>query len=273
MIGQLRDGIYHQLERFQFINSVAAKVKRELRDRRLRSLRSFNAWERSFYSQNGEDGILKEIFLRIGHTNRFFVEFGVGDGSECNTAMLAREYGWSGLMIEGGEDLYSRLSDNYGAIPRVKTKHAFISRENIIALFQEANVPAEFDLLSVDIDGNDYWVWERLATAYRPRVVVIEYNASIPPPKRWVMQYNAEHRWDLTTYFGASLESLAALGSRLGYALIGTESHGVNAIFVRSELLDGAGLAGLSPREAYHPPRYGTFGIRHRVGSGPSLEV
>ena len=93
--------------------------------------------------------------------------------------------------------------------------------------------------------------------AFRPRVAVIEYNAAHPPPARWVMTYNAGHRWAGGGYYGASLASLEALGQRLGYALIGTDDHGVNAFFVRDDLLAAVRFPRRSAADAYHPNAYG----------------
>jgi hypothetical protein len=125
-------------------------------------------FERNWYSQNGEDGILRIIFEKIGVTNRFCVEFGVQDGRECNTRYLLETAGWSGLRMDGGDH-----SACYGQVHK-----EFITAENICSVFDKYAVPREFDLLSIDIDGNDYWVWRALE-GYTPRVVVIEYNASL----------------------------------------------------------------------------------------------
>ncbi|MGD1067429.1 MAG: hypothetical protein ABR975_11485, partial [Vulcanimicrobiaceae bacterium] len=140
-------------------------------------------------SQNGEGGILKELFFRLGQGDRFFVEFGVGDGSECNTAALAGTYHWHGLYIEGASSLYEGLRQRYAVREDVRCVQAMITAENIAGLFAAAGVPTTFDLLSIDVDGNDWWLWRALR-AYRPRVVVVEYNAAYVPPVRWIMQYD-----------------------------------------------------------------------------------
>jgi hypothetical protein len=145
---------------------------------------------------------------------------------------------------------------------------AFVTRENACELFSQAGIPQEFDLLSIDIDGNDYWVWEALAAHYRPRVVVIEINPAYPPPRRWVMEYNPTHAWRFDNYFGASLESMNALGKRLGYRLIGMESAGVNAFFVREDQLALTGFPELTPEQAFQTPRF-----RHPERLGPYLEI
>lgn len=231
---------------------------REIRHawQRLFDRNKLNAYERTVYSQNGEDGILREIFRRIGTTNTFFVEFGVEDGLECNTALLSRAHGWQGLLIEGSAQNFARLERNYERYPLVKRVRSFITRENIVQLFEQAGVPKEFDLLSIDIDGNDYWIWEALS-AYKPRVTVIEYNATRPPPERWVIVYNPEHRWSDDGYMGASLASLEALGKRLGYALLGTDEKGINAFFIRGDLVAASRFPILSAQQAYHGNDYG----------------
>ena len=146
-----------------------------------------------------------------------------------------------------------------------------VTSANIEGLLEANGVPSEFDLLSIDIDGNDYWIWAAIQR-WRPRVVVIEYNASFPPPRKWVMQENHAHRWNGTNYFGASLASLTALGRAKGYTLVATDSNGVNAFFVRDELV--APDRFLDPIAAYHfsPPRYGPHQGGHPPGSGPFVE-
>jgi hypothetical protein len=189
---------------------------------RKRPIVDITRYERRFSSQNGEDGILEAIFTVIGTTRKYFVEFGAASGRECNTARLAQRYGWTGLLMDAATPPPDAP---------VPIRREFITAENINALFEKYNVPPAFDLLSIDIDGNDYWVWKSI-TAYRPRVVVIEYNASVPPTESRVMPYDSNFRWSGTDYFGASLLSLATLGSAKGYTLVGCDSSGTNAFFV-----------------------------------------
>lgn len=205
-------------------------------------------YERRITSQNGEDGILEAIFAKLGTTNRYFVEFGVGDGRERNTAYLQRRHGWRGLLMD-------RVPNS-----RRNVKGELVTAENINRLLEKYGVPTSFDLLSVDIDGNDYWVWKAI-TGWRPRVVVIEYNASVPPTDSLVIPYRPDFVWSGTDFFGASLRALAQLGERKGYRLIGCESHGVNAFFVDEPLIDGHFVL-QDVRQLYRPPRYAD-GSRH----------
>ena len=230
---------------------------------------TINDYERRIRSQNGEDGILAELFSRLQIRRGFFVEFGVQDGAQCNAAHLALDRQWAGVMIEGNPAYAQALRQRYEATS-TRVVSAFVTAENIAGLFEAAGVSQEFDLLSIDIDGNDYWVWRALR-AYNPKVVVIEYNAAHAPPERWVMTYDPAHTWDGTTYYGASLGSLAALGEDLGYALLGTDRNGVNAFFLRRDLVLRARFAPLDAVRAYHPPGFvgSRGGLGHPLGHGP----
>jgi glycosyltransferase involved in cell wall biosynthesis len=216
---------------------------------------AFNLYEKRQHSQNGEDGLINELFARLRVVDPFFVEFGAEAGVQCNTAVLARTYGWKGVMIEGDDTSFAALQTNYKDFPNVRPVHAMVTRENIAGLFAANGVPADLDLLSIDVDGNDYYLWEALAD-YRARVVIVEINPAYPPPQRWVMAYNPQHAWQHDDYYGASLASLTALGNRLGYALLGIDDNSVNAFFIRRELLGVAGFPERSPEDVYHAPAY-----------------
>jgi hypothetical protein len=194
------------------------------------------------WSQNDEDGILAEIFRRIGTARPgqpgSFIEFGVSDGRECNTLKLLVE-GWQGLWLEMDPDLCGRMRRIFAAPlaeGRLELKQTSVSAENIDALLASSSVAAagEVDLLSIDIDGNDYHVLK--AISLRPRVLVVEYNGKFPPPMDLVIPYDPAHRWDGSDYGGNSLQAIANLAARKGYRLVGTNITGVNAFFVRSDL-------------------------------------
>jgi len=199
-----------------------------------------HAFEARHRSQNGEDGVIAEILRRVGAPSKGFVEFGVESGVEGNCVRLAEE-GWSGLFMEGDGAQFQQLQARYASHPAIRTLHAVVTAESIEGLLDEGDVPAEPDVLSIDIDSNDFYVWQAI-TSRRPRLVVIEYNASLPLHARLVQPYEAGFAWDGTDYFGASLGALEWLGERKGYSLVHTESAGVNAFFVRNDLLAGSGL-------------------------------
>jgi hypothetical protein len=195
---------------------------------------SLGAFELRVLSQNGEDGVLAEIFRRIGAPARFFVEFGVESGREGTCVYLADIAEWNGLFIEADPSLYRMLGHKYAPVAGVITSEAMVTPANAEELFHRAGVPAEPDVLSIDIDGGDYWAWEAIVN-YRPRVVVIEYNAAIDPRRRLV-QPRERAGWDGTDFYGASVAALQALGESKGYQLVHTELAGVNAFFVRADL-------------------------------------
>ncbi|MDR2555819.1 MAG: hypothetical protein LBC64_10385 [Fibromonadaceae bacterium] len=189
------------------------------------------------YSQNDEDGIIAEIFKRIGETNKKFIEFGVNDGLESNGHFLLHK-GWQGLWIEGSSNYCKQIRDKFKepiAKKQLNVVNAFIDKDNINDLITGGNMNGDIDLLSVDIDGNDYHVWKAISCV-NPRVVCIEYNAKFPPDFEWVIKYNKKHIWDYSDNQGASLKSLELLGKELGYQLVGTNLNGINAFFVKKEL-------------------------------------
>jgi len=207
------------------------------------------------YSQNDEDGYIEEIFNRIGTTDKRFVEFGVSDGLECNGHYLLHK-SWKGLWIEGSKKLYKQLLKNFEKplmTGQLTAINAFISAMNINDLIgKKGDINGEIDLLSIDIDGNDYWIWNAISCV-KPRVVVIEYNAKFPPPYEWIMPYNPNHIYDGTDMQGASLEALVKLGNKLGYDLVGTSMSGVNAFFVRSDLIQTLFAKPATAKNLYNP--------------------
>ena len=209
------------------------------------------------YSQSDEDGIIQEIFKRIGTSNRIFVEFGVESGVECNSVKLLVE-GWRGLWLEGSATRITQIRKNFQAFldeHRLAVNEAFVAAENINVLLEQGGVTGEIDFLSIDIDNNDYWVWKAISVI-RPRVVVIEYNAALRPPLSLVVPYDPERRWDGSNYFGASLEALVRLGRSKGYRIVGCNFSGANAFFVRDDIAGNHFLDPATAEEHYEPPRY-----------------
>lgn len=173
------------------------------------------------YSQHRESKILYDIFQKINPINKFAVEFGASDGQWLSNIKMFLNLGWDGLQMEG--------SDNLGN----NVKKEFITKENINELFEKYQVPKEFDLLSIDIDGNDYWVWKELE--YFPPVVIIEYNSNFSLDESYVIKYKPNHEFkkDNKSY-SASLLALKSLGESKGYFL----SHEIkycNLIFIKNE--------------------------------------
>lgn len=198
--------------------------------------RGLTASELKVFSQNGEDGVIAAIFERIGAESRHFVEFGIGSGVEGNCVFLAQVLGWSGLFIESSETDFRALSQLYRSAPRVTIRRERVTTRNIEALLTQGGVPSDFDILSIDIDGNDYWIWEAMKS-HSPRVVVIEYNGSLDPASSLVQPYRPDLSWDRSDCFGASAGAICSLAVRKGYTPIYTDICGVNLFAIRNDLL------------------------------------
>ena len=219
-----------------------------------------NAYGFKCFSQNNEDGILLYLFSKIGVINRRFVEFGVQDGRQCNTANLSLNFGWSGLLMEADArhvEAAKRFYQDMLGVSAVNARiiQGFVTAENIDTLLLENNLKGEIDLLSIDIDGNDYWVWKAIS-AVTPSVVVIEYNAAFGADRSVTIPYDPSfsvHDGNARSiYYGASLAALAKLAAQKGYVLVGCDSNGVNAFFVRRELAEGK-LPEVPVCDAYFP--------------------
>lgn len=231
--------------------------------------------ELKVFSQNGEDGVLLALFSLIGPGNRSFVEFGCGDGSEFNALNLLLHWGWHGLLIEADAAkaaaarrfLDRQLGDRHG---QVVVEARRLAREDVDGILARLVLEREPDLLSIDVDGNDYWLWQAI-TSLRPRVVVVEYNAAFGPSRSLVVPYCPGPGGSADTadeaYFGASLAALAHLGAAKGYRLVGCESQGVNAFFVRRDL--AAPFVETSPEAAWRPlsPRHCALDTEQRFAA------
>lgn len=209
------------------------------------------------YSQSDEDGIIREIFSRIGASNKIFVEFGIGNGLENNTLSLLFE-DWKGLWIDASTRSIQAIRKHFSKIieeGQLKVVESFITRENINDLIS-ANINVDsIDLLSIDIDGNDYHILEAI-TCIEPRVIVVEYNAKFIPPIQYCMDYNATHQWQKDDCHGASLKFFEVNLAKKGYCLVGCNISGVNAFFVRADLVADKFLAPFTAEKHYEPARY-----------------
>lgn len=178
--------------------------------------------ERSIYSQGGQDGVLVLIFNKIGHGRKLCVEFGARDGVELsNTANLRLRYGWIAILIDA--EPKSEIVFNHLIMP-----------DNINEIFKYHYVLNRIDYLSIDVDGNDYWIWQALED--KPRVVSIEYNSKFRNDESYAIKYNPDHKWEGDDYYGASLLAFKKLGERKGYTLVYVVDR-YDAVFVRNDLI------------------------------------
>ena len=202
-------------------------------------------------SQTDEDGILLYIFGVIGAAGRTSVEICCADGIECNTANLVIHHGWRALMVDGdanridtGRRFYASHRDTRVHPPVMVT--AWVTAENVDDVIARNGFSGEIALLSIDVDGNDYWIWKAISVV-QPRVVVVEYQDILGPERSWTIPYRPDfkasdypvNRPEEPNYAGASLTALVRLARRKGYRLVGCNRYGYNAFFVRNDLGDG----------------------------------
>ena len=184
-------------------------------------------------SQNQEDGMLWSLFQQIGTTTKTFVELGSG-ATGGNAAMLAGEFGWTGLLVEGDQGKVEYAGRRF---PRAKAVCAWITPETVNDLLERNGFAGEVDLLSVDVDGVDYWVWQAI-TVCSARLVMLEYNSMFGADRAVTVPYDPkfnrrDHRF---CYYGASLSAMTQLSATKGYRLVAVEPTGVNAFFLRNDV-------------------------------------
>lgn len=192
---------------------------------------TFGQPDQKVYSQNGEDGILHALLYTCKLAkHKTFVEFGTESGIEINTRLLREQFGWSGLLMDGSfED------------PAINLHKHFLRADNIVGLFEKYDVSkTELDLLSVDLDHNDFWVArEILQAGYRPRVYVGEINRNFPSSMSYTVVPEPDKVWDQSYYFGVSVSAYSRLLAGYGYSVVYVNKNGVNLFAVRNDLLDG----------------------------------
>lgn len=210
-----------------------------------------SSFEKNIYSQSGEDGILGKIFEILKDGDHWCVEFGAWDGKvKSNTHNLIKNKGWRGVSIESNLKRYRELLNTYSDNDRVICLNKFVNFEGIDVLdniLKESPIPKDFDLLSIDIDGNDYHIWDSLKI-YKPKVIVIEFNQSIPNDISFIQEKN------MKLNHGSSLLSFYDLSKEKGYELIATTY--MNAFFVKKEFFNLFGIVDNSPEEIFKGKKY-----------------
>ena len=194
------------------------------------------------YAQFGEEAIFDYIFKHIGTKTKYLVDFGAGTlNSGLSNSRYLIESGWDGLLMDGNPEEETEI-----------IKKEFITAENIVSLFGKYNVPEEFDLLSIDIDGNDFWVLkEILKSKYSPRVIINEFNGCLQEGVLQVMKYNPLHSWGENDYYGASFEAFKTLLNQAGYILV-HQTATTNMIFIKSDIVGEVNLPVTYIRNQYH---------------------
>lgn len=222
-------------------------------------VRSLHDVEFRVYSQFGDDGIIQWLTGQLPGLPKRFIEFGVEDYSECNTRFLMVNDGWSGLVMDGSATNVARLkSRRWFWRHDLTANHKFLTRENVDATIAEWVGTEPLGLLHIDVDGNDYWLWDAIHCT-SPGIVIMEYNAVMDPDRTITIPYDPEFTRFAAhpsgQYAGASLGALTHLGNLKGYALVGTNSAGNNAYFVRRDLLNAC-VREVPIAECYSPPKF-----------------
>jgi hypothetical protein len=208
------------------------------------ALPSFDRIEFRNYSQNGEDGILLFIFSLIGEGNKRCVEICAGDGKQCNTTNLILNFGWNALLFDGNPSLVKMGIEFFNQRPEISNLKptfisAWITKDNVNELIMTNGFEGEVDLLSLDIDGNDYWILDAIS-CISPRVILLEYqciwgdDCSVSIPYDPLFKAGFDGKFGI--YCGASLPAFVKLLKSKGYRLIGCEDNGYNAFFMRNDV-------------------------------------
>jgi hypothetical protein len=195
------------------------------------------------FSQWGEDGIIQYLVGRLaGRIDKSFIEFGVQHYLESNTLFLLMHNGWRGLVLDGEKDYIDGIQRrDLGWKYDFKARCAFVSRENINEIFREEGFDSELGILSIDVDGIDWYLWQAL-TVVKPAIVIIEYNRNFPIDRPVTIPYepifNRTEKHSSNKYYGTSLAALTVLAAEKGYSFVGVESNHRNAFFVRGDLAE-----------------------------------
>jgi hypothetical protein len=206
------------------------------------------------FSQWGEDGIVDWLVSQVALPNHRFIEFGVETFAEANCRFLLQNRNWTGLVLDGSEANIQRLrATNLFWMFDLTAQAAFVTAENIDDIITHANFAGDIGILSIDVDGNDYWIWRAIASV-NPAIVICEYNPVFGD--RWPVAvpydptFRRLERHHSGLYFGASIAALQHLAAQKGYVLVGSCSNGINAFFVRADLA-GPVLALLANRRSF----------------------
>ncbi len=205
------------------------------------SYNNIQDYEFQVFSQFGDDGIIQFLLNNINVYNKKFVEFGVENYEEANTRFLLECFSWNGLVIDSDISHIKYIKNqNYYWRNQLITSCDFITKKNINLILQKNNSVGDIGILSIDIDGNDYWIWEEI-NIINPSIVIIEYNARFGYEDSVTIPYNEDFNRkkikEGNIYYGASLSALSKLAKKKNYSLICTNSNGNNAYFVKNELL------------------------------------
>ncbi len=224
-----------------------------------KSSKNLKDYEFKVFSQWGDDGIIQHLVQSIEIKNKTFIEFGIEDFSESNCRFLLMKDNWKGFVIDGSETNIQRLKNAYFYWKyHLEAVDKFITKDNIEDILATSGFEEDLGILSVDLDGNDFFILEAI-TKFKPRILICEYNAVLGMNRKITTPYKSDFRRTnahySNLYFGASLAAMTYLTDKKGYALVGTNKSGINAFYVRKDLLNDK-LEVLSVEEAYTPSHF-----------------
>jgi hypothetical protein len=266
---------FNVMDRLEHMQESLGRIEaRQLVDQDSSQLKDY---EFRVFSQFGEDGIIQFLLRNLDIENKVFVEFGVEDYNQSNTRFLLVNNNWRGLVIDSNEENIAKIKKTAAyTLYGLTAARAFVTRDNINQLLTEHGITGDIGLLSIDIDGNDYWVW-RAIQVISPVIVILEYNHRFGPDAAVTIPYDeAFNRWRSSQpliYFGASLRALCLLAERKGYAFAGCSSNGVNAFFVRKDKMPDR-LHAISPEEGFVAGKFSELRDEHSriIKSDPEKE-
>jgi hypothetical protein len=222
-----------------------------------------NDYEFKVFSQFGEDGIIQYLVEKLKIKNKTFVEFGVENYEESNTRFLLENNNWKGLIIDSSQKNINYIKNqSYFWRNEIMVENSFIDKENINETISKNKFAGEIGLLSIDIDGNDYWIWDAI-NVIDPIIVICEFNARLGYEQALSIPYNKD--FDRTKkhysniYYGASLNALYKLGKKKNYVLLGTNKNGNNAFFIKKEVQEKFSIESKTPKECYHKNSFSEF--------------
>lgn len=255
-IKQLVQNIYNLTDNNNKNRLVNDEIKLLLAKNLILNRKSFSSLhdvEFKVFSQWGDDGIIQYLINQIDIENKIFIEFGVENYTEANTRFLLINNNWTGLVMDGDETNINYIKNDsiywkYG----LTAKTAFITSENVNQLISEEKINGNIGLLHIDIDGNDYWIWDSISIV-NADIVIVEYNSIFGSERPITIPYESSfirnNAHFSALYYGSSLSALCILAEKKNYFFVGCNSAGNNAYFVKKEKIGT--LKPLSAKEGY----------------------
>jgi hypothetical protein len=197
-------------------------------------------------SNFNEEAIISDLLAKIQPKEHFYIDIGAGDGESMSNSFPLVNAGWKGLAVEGGGMPFAKLAHRYAEFPRVHLAREWVTPDSVLNLLAGYGTPKEFGFLSLDIDGYDYFVLDKILSAYRPSLICTEINERIPPPLQFTVKYSPDLEWQGGPFYSQSISILEELAKKYKYSLVKLEYN--NAFLIPSEI---SPLPAITAEEAY----------------------